>query len=1000
MASTPTFLMKTIFLVFIFVSFTISPATSTAPEDCASESANPCVDKAKALPLKIIAIAAILVASMIGVGAPLFSRNVPFLQPDGNIFTIVKCFASGIILGTGFMHVLPDSFEMLSSQCLKENPWHKFPFSGFLAMLSGLITLVIDSMATSIYTRKNAVGIIPHGHGHGPGNDVTLPTKDGDSADAQLLRYRVIAMVLELGIIVHSVVIGLSLGATSDTCTIKGLIAALCFHQMFEGMGLGGCILQAEYTNLNKFLMAFFFAITTPFGIALGIALSTIYRDNSPSALITVGLLNACSAGLLIYMALVDLLAAEFMGPKLQGSIKMQIKCFIAALLGCEKMASTSTLLMKTIFILLIFVSFTISPATSTAPEHCGSESANSCINKAKALPLKIVAIATILVASMIGVGAPLFSSNVPFLQPDGNIFIIVKCFASGIILGTGFMHVLPDSFEMLSSQCLEENPWHKFPFSGFLAMLSSLITLFIDSMATSIYASNNADGVVPYGPVNGVTLPTKVDDSAQLLRYRVIAMVLELGIIVHSVVIGLSLGATNDICTIKSLITALCFHQMFEGIGLGGCILQAEYTKLSKFLMAFFFAITTPFGIALGIALSTIYRNNSHSALITVGLLNACSSGLLIYMALVDLLAADFMGPKLQGSVKMQIKCFVAALLGCVLVKTMFLVLIFVSFTISPATSTAPEDCASESANPCVNKTKALPLKIIAIAAILVASMIGVGAPLFSRNVPFLQPDGNIFTIVKCFASGIILGTGFMHVLPDSFEMLSSQCLKENPWHKFPFSGFLAMLSGLITLVIDSMATSIYTRKNAVGIIPHGHGHGPGNDITLPTKDGDSADTQLLRYRVIAMVLELGIIVHSVVIGLSLGATSDTCTIKGLIAALCFHQIYFQAEYTNLKKFLMAFFFAITTPFGIALGIALSTIYRDNSPSALITVGLLNACSAGLLIYMALVDLLAAEFMGPKLQGSIKMQIKCFIAALLGCGGIDYPNDGDPLKW
>ena len=195
MASTPTSLMKTIFLIFIFVSFTISPATSTAPEDCASESANPCVDKAKALPLKIIAIAAILVASMIGVGAPLFSRNVPFLQPDGNIFTIVKCFASGIILGTGFMHVLPDSFEMLSSQCLKENPWHKFPFSGFLAMLSGLITLVIDSMATSIYTSKNAVGIMPHGHGHGPGNDVTLPTKDGDSADAQLLRYRVIAMV-------------------------------------------------------------------------------------------------------------------------------------------------------------------------------------------------------------------------------------------------------------------------------------------------------------------------------------------------------------------------------------------------------------------------------------------------------------------------------------------------------------------------------------------------------------------------------------------------------------------------------------------------------------------------------------------------------------------------------------------------------------------------------------------------------------------------------------
>ena len=50
--------------------------------------------------------------------------------------------------------------------------------------------------------------------------------------------------VLELGIVVHSIVIGLGVGASNDVCTIKPLIAALCFHQMFEGMGLGGCILQ------------------------------------------------------------------------------------------------------------------------------------------------------------------------------------------------------------------------------------------------------------------------------------------------------------------------------------------------------------------------------------------------------------------------------------------------------------------------------------------------------------------------------------------------------------------------------------------------------------------------------------------------------------------------------------------------------------------------------------------------------------------------------------
>ena len=53
--------------------------------------------------------------------------------------------------------------------------------------------------------------------------------------------------MLELGIVVHSIVIGLGVGASNDVCTIKPLVAALCFHQMFEGMGLGGCILQVYY---------------------------------------------------------------------------------------------------------------------------------------------------------------------------------------------------------------------------------------------------------------------------------------------------------------------------------------------------------------------------------------------------------------------------------------------------------------------------------------------------------------------------------------------------------------------------------------------------------------------------------------------------------------------------------------------------------------------------------------------------------------------------------
>jgi zinc transporter 1/2/3 len=47
--------------------------------------------------------------------------------------------------------------------------------------------------------------------------------------------------------VVHSVIIGISLGASQSPKTLRPLVAALTFHQFFEGMGLGGCISQVIY---------------------------------------------------------------------------------------------------------------------------------------------------------------------------------------------------------------------------------------------------------------------------------------------------------------------------------------------------------------------------------------------------------------------------------------------------------------------------------------------------------------------------------------------------------------------------------------------------------------------------------------------------------------------------------------------------------------------------------------------------------------------------------
>lgn len=99
-------------------------------------------------------------------------------------------------------------------------------------------------------------------------------------------------------------------------------------------------------------------------------------------------------------------------------------------------------------------------------------------------------------------------------------------------------------------------------------------------------------------------------------------------------------------------------------------------------------------------------------------------------------------------------------------------------------------------------------------------------------------------------------------------------------------------------------------------------------------------------------------------------------------------HQLeLMQAKFKLQTMVTMAIFFSLTTPLGVAIGIGISNVYSPSSPTALIVQGILEAASAGILIYMALVDLLAADFNNPRVQNSTGLQFGSNISLLLGAG-------------
>jgi len=184
------------------------------------------------------------------------------------------------------------------------------------------------------------------GHCHGPSRlvhtDYASPQAHAD------------VTILEAGIIFHSIMIGVSLGASGGSQWVP-LFIAVVFHQMFEGLALGSRIGQLVWTDgrgWKRWVMAGTFGVRplspprvphparspsvpcsfavfipcapadtesgrrirqliTPIGVAIGIGVHSAYNPNSGAALLSIGVLDSISAGILIYAGLVEMLAHD-----------------------------------------------------------------------------------------------------------------------------------------------------------------------------------------------------------------------------------------------------------------------------------------------------------------------------------------------------------------------------------------------------------------------------------------------------------------------------------------------------------------------------------------------------------------------------------------------------------------------------------------------------------------------------------------------------------------
>ncbi|KAJ5082152.1 Zinc/iron permease [Penicillium argentinense] len=302
-------------------------------------------------------------------------------------------------------------------------------------------------------------------------------------------------------------------------------------------------------------------------------------------------------------------------------------------------------------------------------------------------LRLHVAALFIILTVSGFACAFPILATRFPRLHVPPSFLFFVSHFGTGVLIATAFVHLLPTAFTSLGDPCLSDFWTKDYPAMPGAIALGGIFLVTVIEMVFSparhvcrggnrIPQSNAAssqpetsprlDDVVrsasPRSPTSPVGLEAghHLRDMGPLIGRSVsisrainrmgegneeVVYLLEMGILFHSVFIGMSLSVSvgNEFVV---LLIAIVFHQTFEGLALGSRIAALPWGKdqLQPWIMSLAYGCTTPIGQAIGLATHTLYSPDSEVGLLVVGAMNAISSGLLIFASLVELMSEDFL--------------------------------------------------------------------------------------------------------------------------------------------------------------------------------------------------------------------------------------------------------------------------------------------------------------------------------------------------------------------
>jgi zinc transporter 1/2/3 len=177
--------------------------------------------------------------------------------------------------------------------------------------------------------------------GHHADENSSIETEDSLATERSFQQQIAAFLILEFGVIFHSVIIGLTLGSAGEEFPV--LYPVIVFHQSFEGLGIGARLSAIPFPKRFSWMpwtLCAAYGLTTPIALAIGLGVRTTYNEASMTASIVSGVLDSVSAGILIYTGFVELLARDFLfNPDRTRNDRQLAFMVVSVLLGAGIMA-------------------------------------------------------------------------------------------------------------------------------------------------------------------------------------------------------------------------------------------------------------------------------------------------------------------------------------------------------------------------------------------------------------------------------------------------------------------------------------------------------------------------------------------------------------------------------------------------------------------------------------------------------------------------------------